>query len=544
MLNTKEIQKVLLVLPQEFKPTDRPAVLHLNPPLGIGYIAAALENEGYDVSVIDSVVEGYNNSEHVDDTMVRIGISDDELRGRIQDIRPDVVGISSMFTMQRRNTHRVAEIVKNIDSEIPVIVGGAHPTAAPDQVLADENVDIVVLSEGDNSIGPVIDAFKKGAGFKSLDGVAYRGPEGIIIQEKRNVINDLDILPFPARHLLPMEKYLEVGARHGGALTPGTRPASLISSRGCQFRCNFCTAFKVFGRLPRVRSIDSVMSEIDELVNDYGVNWLFFEDDQLIAKVAHAEALFDAIIERNYGISWDTPNGVSAWLLNEKLLHKMAKSGCTTVNLALESGNQYVLDKIINKPVKLHQIPPLVETIRKTGMEIGAFLVVGNFSDNGVETLDQIRDSFRMARALKVTPNVSYLAPYPGSDVLNIAQKKGYLIDDFDWDKCVCVEINVTTPEWTPEQLRQVVEEEMEKTVMSYRLYNTTNWLYKAVPRLILEMKSNPIKAVKLYSKQTFTILINGIKFLFSKIRKFINPATRKRGKIHWLKRQSQPTYR
>jgi len=509
----KSIKKVLLVLPQEFKPKDRPAILHLNPPLGIGYIAASLENSDYEVHVIDAVVEGYNHVEsfeqsaEIDSRLVRIGISFEELRERIEEIRPDVVGISSMFTMQKRNAHAVAAVVKSIDPSVPVIMGGAHPTAVPEMVLGDENVDFVVLAEGDNSIVPLLKAIEDGGDFESLDGIAYLGREGMVTKEKTQTIMDLDALPFPARHLLPMEKYLSAGVHHGTfGLRAGARPASLITSRGCQYRCNFCTAFKVFTRLPRLRSADNVIAEIDELVNRYGVNWLFFEDDQLVAKVSHTNELFDKMVERNYGLSWDTPNGVSAWLLNDKLLAKMKRAGCVQVNLAIESGNQYVLDKIINKPVKLDNVPALANTIRKLGMELGTFLVVGNISNNGVETLDQVRDSFRFARRLKVTPHVSYLTPYPGSEVLEIAEKKGYLIDGFNWDNLVISEQNITTPEWTPEELRRVTEAEINKTSLWFRFANPKGWYVRFLPRLIQRFKTDPLGSLVAYSRRIVEI--------------------------------------
>jgi magnesium-protoporphyrin IX monomethyl ester (oxidative) cyclase len=212
-----------------------------------------------------------------------------------------------------------------------------------------------------------------------------------------------------------------------------------------------------------MRTIENVLAEIDELVTRYGVDELFFEDDQLIAKQRRTGDLFDAMASK-FKLAWDTPNGVSPWLLNEEIVGKMKAAGCYRINLAIESGNQYVLEKIINKPVKLKQIPELVRTIRKFGMEVNTFLVVGNIGKGGVETIEQIKESFAFCRKARVFPHVSLLTAYPGSEVLDLAQEKGYLIPNFEWDNLIIQKIQIQTPEWTPQQLLALVERERIKT--------------------------------------------------------------------------------
>lgn len=471
MTSRQHIKKVLLIQPPAFCNNFRND-MNPNVPLGICYIGAMLEREGYQVKILDAFIEGWDQTERVSPEILLVGMSYAQIKAYIAAERPDVVGITSMFTMQRRNAHKVAALAKEVDPGTIVIMGGAHPTAAPEMVLADPNVDAIVLGEGDNSIGPLLRAFQEGADLGGLDGVGFRDSEGrTVIKEKTIPILDVDSLPLPARHLVPMEKYFKSSVRHGG-FNKRDRSTSMISSRGCQYRCNFCTAFKVFTRLPRIRSVDSIMAEIDELVLKYGVNEIFFEDDQFLAKQKHTIEVLDRIIERGYDLVWDTPNGISAWLLNETVIKKMKQAGCYRVNLALESGNQTVLDTIINKPVRVDKIPAVVDLIRKYDMEVGTFFVVGNIGENAVETLDQISDSFRLARRLDVRPFVSYLTPYPGSDVLRIAQEKNYLVPGFDWDNLVISKLNVTTPQWTPEQLRRHVEMELGLTLLALILRN------------------------------------------------------------------------
>jgi len=462
ILHRSHLKKILLIQPPAFSNNDR-GDMNPNAPLGIAYIAAILEREQFDVQILDAFIEGWEQETRINEEKILVGLSFDQIKEFIAKMNPDVVGVTSMFTSQRKNAHRVAQIVKEVDREIVVIFGGAHPTAVPESVLADHAVDVVVLGEGDNVIAPLIRSIESDGDLRLLDGIALRDEAGQPIEiPKTTGVDNLDELPFPARHLLPMEKYFAAGVRHGGA-GKGKRAVSMITSRGCQYRCNFCTAFKVFTRRPRMRTIENVLAEIDELQDKYQIDEIFFEDDQIIAKQRHTADLFDAMAAR-YKLYWDTPNGVSPWLLDDGILGKMKAAGCYRVNIAIESGNQWVLDKIINKPVKLDKIPELVKAIRRHDMEVGTFLVVGNIGHDAVETLDQIKESFAFCRKMKVYPHASLLTAYPGSEVLEIAIQKGYLVPGFDWDNLIIQKSQLQTPLWTPQQLIDLVAREKLKT--------------------------------------------------------------------------------
>lgn len=458
----RTLRKVLLIQPPAFCNNQR-GDMNPNPPLGIAYIGAMLEREGYQVKILDAFIEGWEIDTRISPEKLLVGLPYDQIKAFIAAENPDVVGITSMFTSQRKNAHRVAQLAKEVDPEIVTVLGGAHPTAAGESVLEDVAVDVIVIGEGDNALVPVLRCLEQDGDLSTLDGIGYRDAGGNpVTLPKTTQIPDLDVLPFPARHLLPMEKYFAAGVRHGG-FSRGGRAASMITSRGCQYRCNFCTAFKVFTRTPRMRSIENVLAEIQELVTRYGVDEIFFEDDQIIAKQRRTGDLFDAIASK-FKIAWDTPNGISPWLLDEEMIAKMKGAGCYRVNLAIESGNQWVLKNIINKPVKLDEIPGLVKLIRKHGMDVGTFVVIGNIGRGGlVETVAQIKDSFAFCRKIRVIPHVSLLTAYPGSEVLDIAKEKGYLIPGFDWDNLSIHKAQLQTPEWTPQDLLVLVEREKIK---------------------------------------------------------------------------------
>ena len=492
ILHRPRLQKVLLIQPPAFSNNHR-TDMNPNAPLGIAYIAGMLEREKFDVQILDAFIEGWDQETRINEEKILVGLTSDQIKEIIASVNPDVVGITSMFTSQRKNAHRVAQLVKEVDEKIVVIFGGAHPTSATESVLEDSCVDVAVLGEGDNVIVRLIRCIEADEDLRQLDGVAFRdvAANPVVIQ-KTTQVEDLDELPFPARHLLPMEKYFVAGTRHGGT-GKGQRAVSMITSRGCQFLCNFCTAFKVFTRKPRMRSIENVLAEIGELQDKYQIDEIFFEDDQIIAKQRRAGDLFDAIGKR-FNLHWDTPNGISPWLLNDEIIGKMKASGCYRVNIAIESGNQWVLNNIINKPVKVNDVPELVDTIRRHGMEVGTFLVLGNIGKGGtVETLEQIKDSFAFCRKIKVLPFTSLLTAYPGSEVLEIAEKEGYLIPGFDWDNLIIQNFQLQTPLWTPEQLMELVAREKLKTHWWIMLCFPQKTLQYLVGRLV----SEPVAALK-----------------------------------------------
>ncbi len=504
----KPIEKILLVQPAAFCDNNRSNIAPMLG-LGIAYIGAVLEKAGYEVSVLDAFLEGFQVEQRVTPQMLRVGMPIEEIKAYIAAAKPDVVGITSMFTSQRKNMHEIARVTKEALPNCRVIVGGAHPTAAPESVGADVNIDAVVLAEGDNSVVPVIEAFDRGISLDGLDGVAFRKADGTVqVNQKTQQIADLDELPFPARHLFPMEKYFATKMKHSGTFEG--RALSMITSRGCQYYCNFCTAFKVFTRKPRMRSIASIMAEVEQMIATYGIDEVWFEDDQFIARQRHTIDMLDALAK--YKLKFDTPNGISSWLLNEQVISKMKEAGCYRVNLALESGNQEVLDKIIHKPVKLKDVPRLVKLIRKEKVDIVTFLVVGNISKDRVETIKEIRDSFRFCRKIKTIPHVSYLQAYPGSETLEVAEEKGYLVPGFDWDQLMSIKQQLTTPEWTHEELARVVEEERVKThawiwVTSPRKFLATVWSY-----LRAEPTKTPLLGVKKLVKLVKDLIVTTIR--------------------------------
>jgi len=449
----RKIKKVLLFIP--------PAVtckgdLDINPvpPLGLAYLGAVLEKHNIETKVVDCLMEGWDRKVDISNQTVRIGLSDDRIKEVIKDFAPDIVGINNLFTKQKDNAHRIFALAKGISKDIITISGGAHPTVLPDAVLGDANVDYVVLGEGEKTLLDLIGSIEGKKDISTLDGIGFKISGSIKIIPKSRFIDNLDEIPFPARHLLDLERYFGLKMSHGRRRRRKFSP--IITSRGCPALCNFCSAHKVWGRRFRKRSPENVIEEMKELKDTYGIEELIFEDDNLTLDTARAERIFDLMVEDRLDFAWDTPNGVAAYALNEALIHKMKKSGCYKLNIAVESGNQEVLNKIIKKPLNLKKVKPLLDCARGLGMDVGIFLILGMPG----ETKEQIMDSFRFARDMGVfNPFVSIATPYPGTALYDLCTKNNYLRDGFSFDDLYIKSYSISTKDWNRDELKDIVNQ-------------------------------------------------------------------------------------
>jgi len=454
MQHKRKIKKVLLIQPPFT--IERTIPKGAQPPLGLAYIAAILEQNGYIVNIIDAIVEGFDSDAKVDEKRIRYGLSFNELKERIRKSSPDLVGVSCPFTIQLNNANKVCKITKEVNPKIFTVMGGAHPTNMPKKVLEDKAIDIVAIGEADYTFLEIIKAIEKGKTFDHIDGIAFRSNKKIKINPKTKYIENLDELPFPARHLLHMKKYFRLNKPHGISYrkSPNT---SIITSRGCPSNCIFCSIHTIWGRKFRARSPENVIAEIRHLVNTYGIKELQFEDDNLTVDRKRAEKIFQGMVREKFNLLWSTPNCVAAWALDESLLRLMKKSGCYRIIFGFESGSNYVLKNIINKPQKIENIKPLIKKAQKLGIEVGGFFVVG-FPG---ETREQIKQTFRFARNSNLDyAGISIATPHPGTRLWDQCIEEGYLKKDFNLNRLFARNANIETDQFTSKELQKEVAKE------------------------------------------------------------------------------------
>ncbi len=443
--------RVLLIQPPValFDDDERQAM----PPLGLAYIAAVLERAGHEVAIVDCVVSAFQRLRLLPDGRLRHGLEGDALTEEIRCFAPEVVGVSNLFSAQSDAAHYVCRLVKQIDSGMVTVMGGAHPSAVPEEVLADPNVDYVVRGEGESAMLRLVNALQQSCRVPDDPaGLAFRDEGTVRVCPPGPPLTDLDSLPLPARHLLPMRQYFGYRSPHGTVVRrhPCT---NMMTSRGCPARCCFCSIHSVWGRRFRWHSARRVIEEIDLLVNNYGVREIQFEDDNLTLNKPRMREICQGIIDRRFDLLWTTPNGVATWALDEHLLELMRRAGCYHIAIAVESGSQETLDRLIHKPLDLRKVPPIVRTARKLGMGVSAFFVVG-FPG---ETRADIEKTFDYAMNLGADHVHFFTAtPYPGTDLFRQCVELGLLKTPVDYTRLRVGRPMISTPEWTADQLAEM----------------------------------------------------------------------------------------
>jgi len=385
-----------------------------------------------------------------------IGESDQSIHDYIVDYDPDIVGISVLFYNQAPQMHTVARLVKSINPDIPVVVGGNQVSEKYPSLMEDSNIDFAMINECDLAFPDFVEAYFSNGNYKTTPGLVYRTKRGLYVNDPDKRLTNLDELPFPARHLVDMEKYFEVGLFHN-PYSRSPRVGHVMTSRGCPEKCTFCTTPLRWGNRLRWRSPENVAQEIKQLKEVYNIGEIQFEDDTLTLHLKNLERLCDLI--KPLGIVWNTVNGIRADYHGsdqERMFKKMAESGCYQVCLGVETGNQDLLDNLIKKRLDLKVVKPCVEAAKKAGISTHIFLMVG-FPG---ETLEDMERSMDFAETLGADSfSISIYTPLPGTPLYEYAKKNDYLVPGFSENNILFAKSNIKIPGITPEEFeKQVIE--------------------------------------------------------------------------------------
>jgi radical SAM superfamily enzyme YgiQ (UPF0313 family) len=435
----RRVQRVMLILPPStlFR-GDLPRCTY---PLGLGYIAAVLEQWGYAVEILDCLVEGYDRQTPVpgDPSFVTYGIDRFEIARRIAAFAPDIVGVSCIFSNQ---SDAVAEVFAGIRAGAPralIATGGAHARYFPHNYIRDFGVDAVFLSEAEATFLAYLEYLNGGGRLEEIDSIVCRTEDGqlvengdmaLIRQKTRNAEGhwaEIDHIPFPAWHLYNMEKYFEIGA-YQSPYTIGGRVAQIYTSRGCTAKCTFCTTTNFWGGKLRRRSPDNVLAELSALKAGYGIDEFHIQDDNITNDRVHAKFLFRRLADMK--LPWCTPQGTALWRMDEEMLDLMVASGCYQITFAIESGCQRVLDDLIRKPLNLAKTRHLIAYARSIGLSVHGFFIIGMppmFGHPG-ETIDEMHETFDFARSSGFdTASFFTATPIVGSVLLSECLRQGFV---------------------------------------------------------------------------------------------------------------------
>jgi anaerobic magnesium-protoporphyrin IX monomethyl ester cyclase len=476
--------RVCLINPPRIHPRSwgKPTVYQ---PLGIAYVAAFLEKQ-HKMSIIDSPTEGWRNLEQVDETKYRQGLKNEEIADRIRRWSPEIVGIDIPFSGWSKAAFEVAAVVKSVDKDIIIVVDGLHPTARPEDCLSHPSIDFVVRGEPEYTMFELVGALEKGTTpeLEKIKGIGFIKNGKNVITSPRPEIQDLDSLPFPARHLLPMEEYF-AAVKENPIRGVIRKPwAIMITSRGCPHNCVFCSEHIVMGRRWRKRRPENVVDEIEQLVQNYSIKQIDFYDNNMTLNKKRAEKICDLMMERKLDIEWYVPTGVRADTLDEELLTKMSASGCKGLRIAPESGVQRIVNDVIKKNLDLKDVEKAVVLAKKAGIKIGVFFILGLIGETKEDMNETIRFAYKLRQLGADSFHFSIAMPLYGTELYEQAKQGGFLGEDFSDEALAAAEPLITTSEFTADDLRELC--------MRANLVNQTITRDKLIRAL-----RNPKKAIK-----------------------------------------------
>ena len=462
--------RVLLIQPRYTFKEDIPLVVQM--PLGLCYIAAVARQRGHQVEILDCLAEGYHHRE-VRGGWTTHGLPVAQIKKRLRASRPDVVGVSNLFTMQFHNAEAVCRLARECDPKVITVLGGTHPTTRPAEVLASPVVDYVLRGEADHSFTHLLEVLVHGGDLDAVDGIGYRDRRGVArVMEKTSFIEDLDALPLPARDLLPLERYWRASLVHGFNLR-GRRNFNVITSRGCPAGCTYCNIRPLWGKRFRARSPENVVAELQHLKDLYRAEHVQFEDDNLTCDMDRARELFSLMTRRRLGLRWNTPNGISLWRMDRQCLELMRDAGCYYVRFGIESGSQQVLTELMHKPLELKQALPLIPYARRLGMKVCGFFVVGLPG----ETRAQMQESFDLPHHMDMDwVEYSIATPHWGTRLRETARAGGHLRPHRLQD-LYARRGNIDTEEFTAAWLEQKIHREHRRYLRHLALHRPRTFL-------------------------------------------------------------------
>jgi len=387
------------------------------PSLGILYLAAVLEKNGVEVDVVPADILGYDW---------------EKITKRIESFKPEVVGVTTT-TENRFDSFKLIQTAKKVNPNIVTVLGGPHISMAREDTLINvKDVDILVIGEGEDTVVDLIRALEAKENVSKVKGIFFRDDQGkVCYSGDRESIRNLDTLPFPARHLIPMNEYNFFIATRDGRKR---KAQNIITSRGCPFNCYFCSTPVNWGRKMRGHSPERVLLEIEHLIDRYGAEYIWFYDDTLNYHPSRLHKIMDMIIERKLGIKFTCEFRID--LVDKPLLEKMRKAGLEIGSFGIEAGNSRIRKNVVRKNFDIKLAYQFLEWSKEFDFIPGPFFIFSHYT----ETWDEARETVKiMEKAKSINPqadvSTAILHVYPGTHLEAIAKREGIIPDDFSWSK-------------------------------------------------------------------------------------------------------------
>jgi anaerobic magnesium-protoporphyrin IX monomethyl ester cyclase len=371
------------------------------PPLGVTYVAAAFESAGAQVRIFDYIVSRYTEA---------------KLRAQLDEFRPQIVGATSV-TLNFVGAANIIGAAKRYRPSIITLMGGPHVSFdAAGALKGYPEIDLIIRGEGEQTIAELMEKDMDPASWSEISGLAFRRNGQPIETPPRAFIPDLDILPLPARHLLPLSRYQALGY-----------PISIITSRGCPYSCIFCQGRRMVGNRMRQRSSTLVVDEIEQIIS-YGISRINVADDLFVSERGKVREVCDEILKRGLHFQWSAFARVNT--VDLETLRLMRDAGCDSVSFGVESGNAEMLRRI-RKGITREEVREAVSLCQETGIIAHTSFIAG-LPGESPETL---RETDEFAASLGSLYGYHYLVPFPGTTIREEVEQYDLEILTDDWTR-------------------------------------------------------------------------------------------------------------
>ena len=396
-----------------------------SPPLGLAYLAGALEQAGHAVHILDCVV---------------YPLTQDRLEALLRDFKPDLAGATAV-SMTVDQALAVLDQVKAIDRTIVSVLGGPHATFCADDILRTcPQVDAVACGEGEVSVVALVAAIESSRGWDRVPGIVFRGNDHHVATALPPHA-ELDALPPPARHLLPLGRYRALGM-----------PVSMTTSRGCPYPCIFCVGRKMVGARVRYHHPVRVVDEMQQL-STMGFHQINLVDDLFTANPNHCLAVCAEILNRGLQVDWTSFARVDT--VSRQVLEAMYRAGCTTISFGVESGCPQMLDRI-KKGITLDQVVRAVRLCIDIGIDPHASFILGLPGETQA-SLNQTVEFGQRLKTMGVSHGFHILAPFPGTDIRDHIADYDLQILSNDWQSYHANRAIVRTAAVSPQRMDAIV---------------------------------------------------------------------------------------
>ena len=392
-------------------------------PIGLLYLGAELKKYGHVVKLID-INNDFLNLEQKSQLNSKTYYSNFDLKIKV--LNPDIVGITCQFSGKFKALLEISKRIKKINPNAPIVMGGIHSATFPKEILEQYDcIDYICLSEGENLIIDLINAhFNDKSSLTKIDGIAFRNGKKIIINPKRVFIKNLDEIPFPDYGIINLKDYyFDTSKWFNPKNLPINVNLPILSSRDCPNQCSFCANSIIWRRGWRARSAKNVVDEIEFLYKKYNHRYFSFMDDNFTLSKQRVLDICKEILKRKLDIQFDFPNGVSVKTLDKEVMDNLVKAGMVWLCVAIESGSEYIRNKVIKKNLPTKKIYDFFELAKNyKNLIIKAFFIIG-FPQETKETLEE---TYMMIEKIKDSLDVLgifYLTPYSGTEIFEYCQK-------------------------------------------------------------------------------------------------------------------------